>query len=101
MLKLNAYNMRTKQNLFSILLQFSREGVTDINTILSRLDEELKIEMSKIKVIDDKKIPKIHFEKCPSCKIGKLLPIANNEGLNIIGCKKCRYSKIAEASDVK
>jgi uncharacterized protein with PIN domain len=33
------------------------------------------------------------FGNCPDC--GEMLfPVSNNEGLKIVGCKKCRYSKV-------
>ncbi len=35
---------------------------------------------------------------CPSCGIGRLVPVKNNEKLFIVGCSKCRYSKILTPS---
>ncbi|MDY0013891.1 MAG: hypothetical protein RBS40_13480 [Rhodocyclaceae bacterium] len=31
---------------------------------------------------------------CPSCGRGVLAPVANREGLRILGCRLCRYSRL-------
>lgn len=31
---------------------------------------------------------------CPSCGRGPLAPVANREGLRILGCRLCRYSGV-------
>ena len=35
---------------------------------------------------------------CPHCG-SPLVPVANPDGLRIIGCKRCRYSRILEGTD--
>ena len=32
---------------------------------------------------------------CPSCGRGPLAPVANRDGLRILGCRLCRYSEVA------
>jgi len=31
---------------------------------------------------------------CPSCGRGPLTPVANRDGLRILGCRLCRYSEV-------
>lgn len=31
---------------------------------------------------------------CPSCGRGVLAPVANRDGLRIVGCRLCRYSEV-------
>lgn len=31
---------------------------------------------------------------CPSCGRGPLAPVANRDGLRIVGCRLCRYSTV-------
>lgn len=31
---------------------------------------------------------------CPACSRGVLAPVANREGLRIVGCRLCRYSEV-------
>jgi hypothetical protein len=33
---------------------------------------------------------------CPSCASGRMVPIQNDEGLKILGCKKCRLSMVVD-----
>lgn len=32
-------------------------------------------------------------ELCPSCGRGYLVPVQNNDGLKLVGCRRCRYSR--------
>ena len=38
--------------------------------------------------------PLVPGRLCPSCGHGPLTPVANSEGLRILGCRLCRYSEV-------
>lgn len=111
MLNLNHFKGKDIQNFITIINSCEKEGVTDIRFVRTKLQEYVNEVMvgnrlKKRKTIHTQKKAYIHDEKvvvletCPSCGKGLLTPWLNKEGLNIFGCKKCRYSKIMEDKDV-
>jgi hypothetical protein len=66
----------------------------DIDALLTIVDAELTVRQNQ--QTSSKKPSDPVVKGCPRC--GKpLQPVVNDEGLNILGCRSCRYSKIVEA----
>jgi hypothetical protein len=81
---LSGFSKRDIQSAKSVIWLMRLRGVTDVNDCILLLENELtnrKIE------------PVQNTELCPICKI-QMGPVTNKDGLRIIGCKKCRYSKM-------
>lgn len=96
MLNLNAYTNKELQHFLAMLNQSESRGVTDIRFVREKIQRHIESQYreQKIKVLRVKKVRKIESITCPSCGQALMVPVLNNEGLNIIGCKKCRYSEV-------
>lgn len=101
-LKLDSYSGKTIQEVFAILNNFL---VVKSDMKISEALIVLNKEIQKIhqKHIERSQEPsnityreKVVKALCPSCEKGYLWPVKNYEGLNIVACRKCRYSFIIE-----
>jgi Zn ribbon nucleic-acid-binding protein len=96
MLNLSVYKNKDLQNFIAIINQCEGKGVTEIRFVREKIQNHLDKEFMEL-IKDSKKIKKIKSKEiCPSCKKGSFDRIYNEEGLNLFGCKKCRYSEIRE-----
>jgi hypothetical protein len=88
---LEAYTLKQVQTCLSLLKQFQNNGIKTIHEIEIILENKItgKLPETYLKKVRTKEI-------CPSCKKGSFDKIYNDEGLNLFGCKKCRYSEIRE-----
>jgi len=96
MLKFNAYTGRELRNFMALLNQVEAQGL-GIEILKDQLQSYLNEDVRKSKQIvkfAHRKQPTQRLT-CPECNI-YLVPVANKDGLNIWGCKKCRYSKIVK-----
>ena len=95
-----SYSGHDIQMFLSMLNQLESSGVTDIRfaraAIQRRLDEqasEIKSRMRRDRRgISTRPLPPP--VPCPSCGTTALQPTANDEGLKIMTCKKCRYGEV-------
>ena len=113
---LSVYSVAHLQNLQQMLNQFEAESITDSRFVRQRLADEVSSRTLKHKqtyvrgttpaeragrrknarhpatAAEEASFPTI---TCPHCNT-PLVPVANPDGLRIIGCKQCRYSRILE-----
>jgi len=83
-INLAAFTTKDIQSTKSILWLMRSKGIVDINKIIYFMESE----------IFSRKLEKDNsIEFCPFCKT-QMRFVINKEGLQIIGCIKCRYSKI-------
>jgi len=99
MLKINNYNGRDIQTFLSLLNQLEADGVTDIRFARERIQRKLDQQRLEIKsrvMIDSRgeKALRRAAKICPSCGRTRLESWPNNDGLNIKGCRVCRYSEV-------
>ena len=90
MIDLSAYNPSHLQSCRAVLVQAA--------SALMRLAEvrqaiELRLAPGEEPPRPETRVGPPSLPHCPECG-GVLLPVANGEGLLIMGCKKCRYSRI-------
>ncbi len=95
MIKFDAYSGKDLQQFMSMLNQCETNGVTEIRFVRQKIHEFIT-SGAIAQRITFRKEKKLSREKCPECGNGYLNPIQNEEKLNIVGCSKCRYSKILE-----
>lgn len=90
----SAYNMRDLQHFYQLLHQLEIAGVTDLRFARARLHQHLfRPQKMRPPRRRTRLPPKWSRGKCPHCG-GMLTMVANDEGLDIIGCRLCRYSRI-------
>lgn len=68
-----------------------------MDDVLTAIDQRCAVEKTSISM--DKRNNRQDYggliiELCPSCGCARLVPVLNAEGLRILGCKSCRYSRI-------
>lgn len=85
MLSIDAYSIATLQTVAS-LLRSGLEGGVDVTTMLHLVEQRIALPKQAGATIEDK--------ICPSCGRGALRPVLNSEGLRIVGCRQCRYSRM-------
>ncbi len=92
----NAFTNKEIQHFLAMLNTCEAEGITDIRFVRQQLQANLdkQYKVSKIAARQHRKVQKIESVICPECKQSLMVPVLNNEGLKILGCKKCRYSEI-------
>ena len=99
MLNFKSYNGKELQNFLAMLNQCETEGVTEIRFVREKIFEYIHTTFRTTKIASIKENPrvkKIPKNLCPSCGKGRLNVIRNEDGLNIVGCYKCRYSEIVK-----
>ena len=98
----DAYSTAYLQNMMQMCTQFEGEGVTDVRFIRQHLADAIRGRAhlhKKLSFAYSKKRRKLGSKVivanklCPLCGI-HMVPVVNPEGLNIVGCKKCRYSEV-------
>ncbi len=96
MINFRAYKAKDLQNFISFLNQSESEGVTDIRFVRERLQNHINSNYKATRLSKRRagKVQKIESVTCPECGQSLMVPVLNNEGLKILGCKKCRYSEI-------
>ena len=103
---LSSYSGRELQNFLSILNQCETKGIVDIRLVREQiyshvhnnaLHNRIGNVISKRKMRKQLKNEEDH-EICPSCGNARLYPVKSEEGVSIIGCSKCRYSKLIEGN---
>lgn len=89
-------NVGTKQTILTVLNVAESKGITDIRFVRKWLQDSIDSEMldAKSRMIKSKVSNRRNFKKCPSCGKARMEPWHNEEGLNIVGCKMCRYSEV-------
>lgn len=96
-LNFNVYKGRELQHFLAMLNQCETAGVTDIRFIRERLQNHINTTFNTGRVRRFGKPASMgtsQFKTCPSCEKGLLMPVINREGLNIVGCKRCRHSEV-------
>lgn len=95
-MKLTAYTNKALQHFMAMLNQAENTGVTDIRFLRQRIQRHLESQYREMTVKTRKynKVKRVNSKTCPECGQALMVPVLNNEGLQIIGCKKCRYSEI-------
>ena len=101
MCSLEVYKIKDIQNFISLLVQFEKVGITDTKIIQDKIHKHLEVTSSiREPVIDSVthniRTAKSKLKKCPKCNKGNLSLVRNPDGLNIVGCSKCRYSEIVK-----
>ncbi|WP_320043181.1 hypothetical protein [uncultured Desulfobacter sp.] len=88
---LSVFSFKTIQEARTLLKFMKKQGVSDFDSCIAILENiiEVRINQNQMKSFENKK------SKCPVCGFPMSF-VRNTEGLKIIGCKKCRYSKIME-----
>lgn len=89
-INMEPFSLKILQETKTLLKEFQLKGFTDLNQILDNLESYIKEEISK--KISKQLLKKM---KCPYCGSSMAL-VSNPDMLKILGCKKCRYSKITE-----
>jgi hypothetical protein len=101
---ISAFNLRDIQTFLALLNTVEIEGVTDLRFVRQRLQE--RVDGKRLGMRRDgaarRRLYKDNGGKdkhpalvpCPSCGLGVLVQVLNNEGLRVVGCKVCRYSRI-------
>ena len=97
MLNLDAYSMAALQQTLGLLREAQGEAMT-----LEAVVETLAQAVAQVVVASPITPPSTKPEPqrpanthCPHCG-SPLVPVANPDGLRIIGCKRCRYSRIMD-----
>lgn len=84
----------TTRDLFAcmaLLQTLQRFGVQSIEEALGQIKARLPVPPDRVGEHSD---GSASLRACPSCGHGILVPVANTEGLLIVGCKRCRYSEV-------
>lgn len=85
MVDLSVYTARDLQTAKSLIVT-ARDAGIDIAALLAAIEgrvANLVVEVSR-KLL------------CPSCGKGYLAPVGNLDGLTILGCRRCRFSRVEE-----
>lgn len=101
-LSLNSFSLKELQTSISILDQLYRfkNNITvgeSITLLRTKIEKNIRYPKNKNSIKYKEKVEKII---CPSCEKGYLWPTVNYEGLNILSCKKCRYSIIVNKEEI-
>jgi hypothetical protein len=96
------FTQRQLQDFQAFLQLCDNDRVTDIRIVRQRIGEEIHRRHMELRrerglMSGNNQRPvgkKVRPKRCPSCGKGVLLPVINRDGLNIVGCKKCRYSEV-------
>ena len=97
MLNLNVYSNKELQHFLAMLNQCESSGVSDVRFVRQQIQRHIESQYreQKVRARQAGPVKEIKSKTCPSCGQSLLIPVQNREGLNILGCKKCRYSEIA------
>lgn len=85
---LSAYSLSQLQEARSLLAVARGRGLT-LDELVDAIDARVQLPAQPMpqKIQSSRRI-------CPSCGLGQLAPVINREGLSIVGCARCRYSRI-------
>lgn len=98
MLNLEVYDTKTLHRFKSLLVQYKRHGMITIKELMENIDEHLMENAPIVKIKPKKKEMATICTKCGA----RMFPVKNEDGLKILGCPKCRYSKIVnEFKEIK
>ena len=92
----NVFTNKELQHFLAMLNQCETAGVNDVRFVRQQIQRHIESQYreQKIRARQSGPVKKIKSKICPSCGQSLLIPVQNREGLNILGCKKCRYSEI-------
>ena len=98
MLNLNVYSNKELQHFLAMLNQCESAGISDVRFVRQQIQRHIESQYreQKVRARQAGPVKEIKSKTCPSCGQSLLIPVQNREGLNILGCKKCRYSEIAK-----
>lgn len=106
MINLNVFNGKELQNMQALLNLFEGEGLTDIRFVRERIANHITNELldGRVASIPIKKLPSVKPIRdskvtCPKCGKEYLRQVHNEEGLNIVGCLACRWSKLVSEKE--
>jgi len=88
---LNVYTTKQLQEFISLLDHARNANITSLSVLRHSVFEEVTKQIEERKAVTNIKPP--DFGRCPDCGTG-LRPVANPDGLKILGCRKCRYSRL-------
>lgn len=93
MLDLAAYSPAVLQSVRGLLADATAAGL-DLGglqaVVAARLARTLPLPSPVVEARPGRPAPRL----CPSCGRGPLAPVANRDGLRILGCRLCRYSEV-------
>lgn len=91
LLTLDVYSGRDLQNVRAVLHQ-ALAGGASIAALATQIEQELGRRGQVNQAVAS--VP-VSYPRplCPGCGM-EMVPVANTEGLSILGCKKCRYSRV-------
>lgn len=92
MMDLSAYSPAILQAVSGLLAGAAAEGLdlVGLRQLLAR-----RLEAATVAVEQPRRGPAPSSPRlCPSCGRGPLAPVANRDGLRILGCRLCRYSEV-------
>jgi len=97
-LNLEAYKTGDIQTFISLLNQFEAEGVSDVRFVRQRLSRSLTRRAGTIGRVIRQSPPRKapDFGTCPDCDYPLWPVVTGDNSVKIIGCKKCRFSKVVE-----
>jgi len=103
LINLEAFSKRELRNFDTLCQYFSVNGVTEIDgvrSVLSNYLKEFDIAKRKNKIRSEREI-KVRIrndsksvESCPDCEYPMSISVV--DGLTILTCKACRYSRVKE-----
>lgn len=95
-MNINIFNLRDLQQFLALLNEAEGAGVTDVRFLRQRIQNHIEktANTGRVRPMRVARQQRPSFQTCPSCEKGLLMPVINREGLKIVGCKKCRYSKV-------
>lgn len=100
MSSLDAYSLAVLQTAQQLLAEIDPAGAATTADLRARLGAEIEqrraATATRLAQVDIT-VKGPSGPACPSCGRGHLSLVANRDGLRILGCRLCRYSRIEEA----
>lgn len=86
---INKYSISILQSSSALLREAVGAGF-DLAAILAMIDQRINEVLPMTTAIPSEE----KWKQCPSCGRGLLSPVVNGSGLQIVGCRLCRYSEV-------
>lgn len=72
------------------------------NALLSQVDQSMTVSelagmiRNEVNLRQQEQEQQVNSNRLPACKEcgGQMMPVHNNDGLQIMGCRDCRYSEV-------
>ena len=90
MLDLYAFQRRDLQVALALCV-IARDAGYTIDKLIAELTSSVDVPKTVSKMQGEHKSER---EACPSCGVGQLGKVVNADGLDIVGCRVCRYSEL-------